>query len=445
MAHRRSVPMTSLASEPSGRASIFPILTVNFVGALGFSIVMPSLIFLVTRFGGNALVFGLMGATYSFFQLIGAPMLGRWSDRYGRRRILLLSEVGTLVSWAIFLVAIALPTLPLAHVDSPVLGTFTVTVPLAVLFFARALDGLTGGDVSIANAYLADISPDRDRSANFGQMAVASNLGFVFGPALAGLLGTLPMGEVLSVVAALLISALACLIIAFGLPDATPCVLGADPERVNVRKLFGQEQKECFTMRAARKLSAAEILALPSMKPLLALYFLVFFAFNLFYVAFPVYAATGIRWSLLQIGVYFAAMGLTMALVQGPVLSQLTARWSDRELVFGGGVVLAASFPFFTTGSTAMIYLGTALLAAGNGVMWPSLLAILSGTTARSAQGAVQGFASGAGAVASIAGLLLGGALYHWLGSAVFLISAALIAVCVGLSLLIAPNRSRAT
>jgi MFS transporter, DHA1 family, tetracycline resistance protein len=435
--------VTAAVAEPRP-VPIFPILTVNFVGALGFSIVMPSLVFLVTRFGGNALVFGLIGATYSLFQLIGAPLLGRWSDRFGRRRILFLSEVGTFASWAIFLVAIALPTLPLARIDSPVLGAFTVTVPLVVLFFARALDGITGGDVSIANAYLADISTDRDRSANFGKMAVAANLGFVFGPALAGLLGTVAMGEVLSVVAALLISALACLIIAFGLPDTSPCVLSADPEHLNVRKLFGNAQKECFTMPAARKLSVAEILALPSMKLLLALYFLVFFAFNLFYVAFPVYAATGIRWSLLEIGVYFAAMGLMMALVQGPVLTRLSARWSERECVLGGSIVLAASFPFIASNSTAMIYIGTALLAAGNGVMWPSLLAILSGTADRNVQGAVQGFASSTGAVASIAGLLLGGALYHWLGSGVFLISAALIASCFGLSLLIPRNRTRA-
>ena len=429
-------------NRASTRVPILPILTVNFVGTLGFSIVLPSLVFLVTRFGGNALVFGLMGATYSFFQLLGAPILGRWSDRYGRRRILLLSALGTFVSWAVFLAALTLPSRTMLSVDSPVLGAFTLTLPLLALFIARALAGLTGGDVSIANAYLADISDDADRSANFGRMAVASNLGFVFGPALAGLLGAAGMGEVVTVVAALLISVVACLLVGFGLPDSTLCVLDTNPEHVNLSKLFGQAQKECFSMPAAPKLRLAEVLALPSMKVLLAVYFLVFLAFNLFYVAFPVYAATGIRWSLKEVGLYFSAMGLMMALVQGPLLNRLSRRWSERKLALGGSVVLATSFPFFTSSSTAIIYLGTGLLAIGNGIMWPSLLAILSRTTDRTVQGAVQGFASSAGAIASIAGLLLGGLLYHAVGNRVFLICAVLVALSGGLCLRL-PARSK--
>ena len=75
----------------SKRISLFPILLVNFIGTLGFSIVLPFLVTLVDRFGGNALIYGVMGATYSAFQLVGAPILGRWSDTYGRRKVLLVS------------------------------------------------------------------------------------------------------------------------------------------------------------------------------------------------------------------------------------------------------------------------------------------------------------------------------------------------------------------
>ena len=189
------------SSVVSTKISLYPILSVNFVGTLGFSIVLPFLIFLVTRFGGNAVIYGIMGATYSAFQLIGAPVLGRWSDKYGRMKILILSQIGTLLSWLILLLAMFLPVYNVTEVESRVLGTFILTLPLIVLFIARALDGITGGNVSVANAYLADITDEDHRSENFGKMAVSANLGFIFGPALAGLLGATAWGETVPVLA----------------------------------------------------------------------------------------------------------------------------------------------------------------------------------------------------------------------------------------------------
>lgn len=416
------------STAPVPRVSVYPILMINFVGTLGFSIVLPFLVFLVTRLGGNALVYGIMGATYSFFQLIGAPILGRWSDRYGRKRILLLSQLGTLSSWGIFLIALLIPVQTLFEVDTQFLGAFTVTIPLAVLFLARALDGITGGNVSVANAYLADITDEADRSANFGKMAVSSNLGFIVGPAIAGALGATVLGETLPVLAAFVVSIAASLIIAFKLPEAQPCVLASDPEQANIRRMMGQEQKECFELKGAPKLSMAEILRLPSVTLLLTLYFLVFLAFNLFYIVFPVYAATGIGWSLTETGIFFSVMGLMMVLVQGPVLKRASRIWSDRALLIAGSLLLAISFPFFTSSATIVLYVGTACLSVGNGLMWPSLLAILSRTTDRSVQGAVQGFAGSAAAVASIGGMLVGGVFYEFMGPRVFLISASITA-----------------
>ena len=163
------------------KTRLLPLLLVNFIGTIGFSLVLPFLVFLVTDWGGNAFVYGLAGATYSSFQLVGAPILGRWSDRYGRRNILLLSQAGTLVSWLVFLVAFALPRVELLRFDSAASGGFVVTLPLLVLFGARALDGLTGGNVSVANAYVADLTSEDERGESYGRMAVSSNLGFVLG------------------------------------------------------------------------------------------------------------------------------------------------------------------------------------------------------------------------------------------------------------------------
>jgi MFS family permease len=179
-------------------------------------------------------------------------------------------------------------------------------------------------------------------------------------------------------------------------------------------------------MKGAPKLSMVEILNLASIPKLLSLYFLVYLAFNIFYIAFPVYAVSALRWSLAQTGVFFSVTSLMMVVVQGPVLSRASRAFSDRALVIGGSLVLATSFVFFASRSTPVIYVGTALLALGNGIMWPSLMSIISKATDRDVQGAVQGLASSAGAVASILGLLVGGLLYGYLESRVFILAAAI-------------------
>ncbi|MEM9525543.1 MAG: MFS transporter, partial [Bacteroidota bacterium] len=90
-------------------ATIFPVLLVNFIGMLGYSLIIPILVFLVQKFGGNAFLYGVLGATYPAFQLFGAPMLGRWSDRVGRRRVLLVSQIGTFLAWCLFIISLLLP------------------------------------------------------------------------------------------------------------------------------------------------------------------------------------------------------------------------------------------------------------------------------------------------------------------------------------------------
>jgi len=425
------------STDARAPVSLYPILAVNFVGTLGFSIVLPFLIFLVARWGGNALIYGVLGASYSAFQLIGAPILGRWSDVYGRRRILLLSHLGTLLSWVVFVVAFALPERSLVSVDSEWLGRFTLTLPLAVVFLARALDGLTGGNVSVANAYLSDVTSDDDRNTNFGKMAVSANLGFIVGPAIAGVLGATVWGELLPIVAALLISAATSLLIIFRLPESNPCVMAANPDAGSARRVFGQEPKPCVELLGERP-SNADLLRLEGVPLLLVIYFLVMLGFNFFYVAFPPYAANILRWTVRETGAFFSVMSVLMVVVQGPVLSRAARRWTDGVLALVGGVLLALSFPLFAGHSVAMIYAGVVLLALGNGLMWPSIVSILSRVAGDRYQGAVQGLASSCGAVASILGLLLGGFLFEILEARVFLVSAAVIGAVAVLTIRLA-------
>ena len=415
------------SSVVSTKISLYPILSVNFVGTLGFSIVLPFLIYLVTRFGGNAVIYGIMGATYSAFQLIGAPVLGRWSDKYGRRKILILSQIGTLLSWLIFLLAMFLPVYNVMEVESRVLGAFTLTLPLIVLFIARALDGITGGNVSVANAYLADITDEDHRSENFGKMAVSANLGFIFGPALAGLLGATAWGETVPVLAALMISVVATGIIIFMLPESKSKPLNNDPETINVRKILGQEQKECFKIECKDIISVKDVFKLKDTSFLLITYFLVFLGFNFFYISFPVHAVQALEWKLTETGYFFSFLGVMMVLVQGPVLKRLSKIWADHILVISGSFILSLSFLFFTSEANRMIYAGAALLSVGNGIMWPSLLSLLSKSTSDKFQGTIQGYASSLGSAASIIGLLAGGLLYTQVGAEIFFVSAAII------------------
>lgn len=414
------------------------------MGTLGFSIVTPFLVVLVTQWGGNAVVYGILAATYSFFQLFGAPILGKMSDRIGRRRVLLLSQFGTLLSWAIFLVAFALPDAALRHVTSAWLGDFVLTLPLLVLFVARAADGLTGGNVSVSNAYLADITTDEDRTKNFGQMAVAGNLGFVIGPALAGLLGATILGEVLPVIAALAISAIALGLIQFGLVDVAPKPIAATLEEPSACDLYGQETQSAYKLDCAKPNGMGAVLALTHMPALMAVNFLVMLGFSFFYVAFPVHAVEGLKWDVIQIGIFFAVLSLVMILVEGPVLARVGKISSDRALMSFGAVCLASGFVALLVPETVAVYFGAALIALGNGLMWPTFMAVLSKAAGERLQGAVQGYAQSAGAVASIAGLIAGGIGYVALGPGLFVFAAGAIAVSALLVLTYRPQPVRA-
>jgi MFS transporter, DHA1 family, tetracycline resistance protein len=180
--------------------------------------------------------------------LLALPLLGKWSDVYGRKKVLLLSNAGTLVGWILFFIALLPPDQKFSF-DTLLFGTFTMSLPILVLFLARAMDGITGGNISVANAYLADISSEKSRSSNFGKMAMSANLGFILGPAIAGLLGEggTVLGSLLPILAALLLSMFTQIVIGFRLKESkrlsTEILIS---EEGSIRKVFAQECKPCY-------------------------------------------------------------------------------------------------------------------------------------------------------------------------------------------------------
>ncbi len=416
------------------RGALPSLLLVNFINALGFSLVLPFLVFLVTAFGGDAVMYGIIAATYPAFQLIGAPWLGKLSDQFGRRKILLISQFGTLFSWLVLFAALVVPVVVVTDWSTPDV-TRTLTVPLILIFLARAFDGLTGGNVSVANAYLADISDDSNRSRNFGRLAISANLGFVFGPLLAGALGTTAMGEKLPVLAAILISAVACLMITRFLPETLPCTTPFSLNRRTFSRILGMEPKDCMGESESESASVS-IWTDRNLATMIVLYFMIFLGFSFFYTAFPVHATQTLNWPLGQLSVFFAALGLTMALAQGPLLQFVSRFTGEPTRIVIGGLILGSNFLVIWRPELWATTTGVLCFAIGNGLMWPSFNAVLADLAGAKRQGAVQGIAGSAGSLGSILGLLGGGALYSGIGSGAFTAAAitiyAVVAVVIG-------------
>jgi len=410
------------------RISLLPILLVNFIGTLGFSIVLPFLVFLVNRFGGDAVVYSLLAATYPAFQLLGAPILGKWSDTYGRKKVLLLSNMGTAIGWILFLIALLLPLNGAFNVNLVYFGSIVISVPLLFIFLARAIDGITGGNISVANAYLSDVSSEENRSNNFGKMAISSNLGFILGPALAGILGGTVYGELLPVLAALLLSIVTIFVIGFLLnesrPKSNPILISQEG---TIRRVFAQECKDCYPPDSSANLKFRDVFKLKHVAFLLALYFLIFLGFNVYYSSFPTHAASSLQWSVTQLGMFYAVLSGIMVLIQGPVLKKALKKFSEEKLVIIGSVILGTNFVLFFSNNIISICTAVVLFAVGNGLMWPSFMSLLSKSAGKVHQGVVQGIAGSFGGVASIIGLIAGGVLYNSIGAATFLVSAAII------------------
>lgn len=417
------------------KSNIFPILLVNFIGILGISVVIPILIFIVTDFGGNGFIYGLLGATYPFFQFIGAPILGRLSDNIGRKKVLVISQAGTFFSWALFLIAFFLPVSTLWKQDSSITGSYLMTLPLLMIFVARMLDGFTGGNISVANAYMSDVSTDEDRSENFGKMGASSSLGFVLGPALAGILASTIMGEMLPIMIASFISLVAIFIIIFRLKESNPCVV--DTNKITFkgfRQFFQVSHKPCYTegkdtMEEESNDGWRSVLKIDGVATLYTIYFLTFLAFSLFYAGWPVYVSQHLDWTSIELGIFLAYFSLVMVFVQGPGLKLLSKKISSRQMILGGSILLSIGFAMLITNSEIMLFAAATVMAIGNGIMWPSFMAVLSKTGNSDNQGTIQGYGSSMGSVASILGLVCGGLLVQVFGNLVFLMAATLFLV----------------
>ena len=402
--------------------SFGPILAVHFLGTLGFSLAIPFLVFIVADLGGASWTYGVVGATYSAFQLVGAPVLGRWSDRSGRRPVLVASQVGTLAAWLLFLAALSLPL-----IGTTTLAGATLTLPLLLVFAARALDGATGGNISVANAYVADLTRETPelRQLAFGRMGMAASLGFVIGPAVGGLLGGTVLGPRLPIAVAAVFAALTTVAIVALLKEPDAQCPDGPPRPGLLEAGLGQQAKPCVDTAERHALDRG--LARGPVAHVLVGTFILFLGFNFFYVGFPIHAAVAYGWSATELGMFFAVLSGMMIVAQGPLLS-LASKHLGRRVVFAIGMAfLALALISYQLPPGPVTYLGATCFALGNGLSWPTFQARVA-ELGGNEQGVVQGAVTSASSLASIIGLVLGGVLYPTLGGNLFFLAAGLFA-----------------
>lgn len=190
-----------------------PAFLLTFVNVLGFSILMPVLPFLVEDYGASEWVYGLLLTLYSAFQFFGAPFLGALSDHLGRKPVLMVSQAGTLLSWFVFVLALYLPE------DQKIFGMSTALIVVAI---SRILDGITGGNASVTNAYVADITTPKEKSYVFGYLGGIAGIGLIIGPGLGGLTSSSSWGYLGTMITAIIISSITLVTIFFWLKESHP-------------------------------------------------------------------------------------------------------------------------------------------------------------------------------------------------------------------------------
>ena len=167
-----------------GKSRLATIFVIVFVDLLGFGLILPLLPFYAQKYGASALIVGLLASVYALAQLIGAPVLGRLSDRYGRRPILLVSIFGTFIGFLLLGLAEPLGSLITGN------SALQDEVVIGILFLSRIIDGLTGGNISVAQAYITDVTDEKNRAKGLGLIGAAFGMGFILGPAIGGLLSS---------------------------------------------------------------------------------------------------------------------------------------------------------------------------------------------------------------------------------------------------------------
>ncbi len=375
---------------------LLTIFLIVFVDLLGFSLILPQLAYYAESFGATQAITGLLVASYAAAQLIGAPLLGRLSDRLGRRPVLLLSVGGTILGFLLLGFAPAL-----GKSLAPLLG-FASAGPLiiAILFFSRLLAGLTGGSITVAQAYISDVTDEQNRAKGLGLLGAAFGLGFIIGPAAGGILSQ--WGYSVPAFTAAGVATLNFIAIYFLLPESLTA---------QRREEIDQRKRLPFTIKAL-----IDVLRRPIVGPLLHVRFFYGLGFATFQGIFSLYTQA-IGLSAQTTGYILGYVGLISVIVQGVLIGRLTKRFRENWLIITGLWVMAMALLAwgFTTKLWVLLLVILPLALAG-GVLNTVLQSAISKSVHRDEVGGILGIAGSLEALTRVIGPSAGGLLLQSLG-----------------------------
>lgn len=360
------------------RSPLLVIFITIFIDLVGFGIVIPVLPFYVegTKFNATARSVGLLFASYSVMQLFFTPVLGRLSDRYGRRPVLLISIIGTGIGFLII--------------------GFATT--LWMLFAGRILDGITGGNLSTAQAYIADVTTRENRAKGMGMVGAAFGLGFVFGPAIGGILSRWGINVPFFFAAGLAFANATLLY--FVLPET---VTKDHPARASAAT--GRWSQLFQALKQSR------------LTVILTIYFLFVVAFSVMTSSFALFTMFRFGYDAHSTGWLFVYVGIIGAVIQGGLIGRLVKRFGEPSLIVAGAFLFSMSLLIIPltsphTGLLTLLVVG-GVFALGNSLATPSLTGLASKSVGAGEQGGVLGVTQSAASLARTVGPLIASALIY--------------------------------
>jgi len=362
---------------------LLSVFLVVFIDLIGFGIVIPILPYYAREFGASAFSLGWLMAVYSLMQFLVAPIWGRVSDRIGRRPVLLLSLVGT----------------GLAQILLGLAPRFEN--PLFWIFFGRVFAGFCAANISVAYAYVTDVTTPENRSRGMGLIGAGFGLGFIVGPAIGGILSR--YGYDAPMFAAAILTFANVTLAWFKLKE--PITNQELREKSRLQRQWGIQQ--------AKDLLSSVRVARP-----VQLFFLVTLALTQMEAVFALFMSDRYRYDAQHAGVLLAIMGLIMAFVQGGLVGRVSSKIPEIRLIASGTLISGIALSLFAMSSSPSgVLIALTLMAISHGFVQPSLSALASKGAPDAQRGATMGVFHSAGSLARVVGPPTAGWLYDHMGT----------------------------